>query len=79
MRIVARVRAGTYAFTSVQTYDDGATVSWKADLSVLPATGAAAPKQHLWSAVIAACVGIVVIAGSLVGVRLLRRTSLQDR
>ncbi len=79
VRIVARVRAGTYAFISVQRYNDGATVSWKANLSVLPATGAAAPRQHLWSAVIAACAGIIVIAGSLVGVRLLRRSSLQDR
>jgi uncharacterized protein YcnI len=79
MRIVARVRAGTYAFTSVQTYDDGATVTWKASLSVLPAAGAAAPKQHPWGAVAAALAGIVVIGGSLLGLRLLRRRPLQEK
>ncbi len=79
MRVVAHVRAGTYRFGAVQTYDDGATVDWKADLAVLPATGSAAPKQRPWAAVAAALVGIVVIAASLVGVRVLRRRSLQDR
>jgi uncharacterized protein YcnI len=78
IRIVARVRAGTYTFKTAQRYDDGATVRWKVDLSVLPATGAAAPKQHPWSAVAAALAGIVVIAGSLVGLRFLRRRPLQD-
>jgi uncharacterized protein YcnI len=78
VRILARVRAGAYAFTSAQTYDDGATVHWKADLSVLPATGAAAPEQDPWGAVGAALAGIVVIAGSLVGLRFLRRRPLQD-
>ncbi len=79
IRIVARVRAGTYTFKTAQTYDDGATVRWRIDLSVLPATGAAAPKQHPWSAVAAALVGVIVIAGSLVGLRFLRRRSLQDQ
>jgi hypothetical protein len=79
IRIVARVRAGTYAFDTAQRYDDGATVRWKVDLSVLPATGAAAPKQHPWGAVAAALAGIVVIAGSLVGLRLLRRRPLQEQ
>ena len=79
VRILARVRAGTYAFTSVQTYDDGATVRWKADLSVLPAAGAKAPDQHPWGAVAAAIAGIVVIAGSLIGLRYLRRRPLQER
>jgi uncharacterized protein YcnI len=79
VRILARVRAGTSVFTSVQTYDDGAVVRWQANLSVLPATGRAAPKQHPWGAIGAALVGVVVIAGSLVGVRLLRRRPLQER
>jgi len=78
VRILARVRAGTYAFTSVQTYDDGATVRWKADFSVLPAAGAKAPDQHPWGAVAAAIAGIVVIAGSLIGLRYRRRRPLQD-
>jgi uncharacterized protein YcnI len=77
--VIARVRAGTYAFRATQTYDDGAAVRWKIDLSVLPAAGAAAPKQDPWGALAAALVGVVVIAGSLVGVRALRRRStLQD-
>ena len=49
LRITARVRAGTYGFAAAQAYDDNATVRWKADLSVLPASGAAAPKQHPWT------------------------------
>ena len=79
MRIVAHIRAGTYSFAAIQRYDDGATVKWKADLAVLPAAGEAAPKQHPWGAVAAAIAGIAVIAASLVGVRVLRRRSLQDR
>ena len=78
LRVRARVRAGTYAFGAVQTYDDGATVNWKAALSVLPATGSAAPKEHPWGAVAAALAGVVVIFGSLLLVRFLRRRSLQD-
>ena len=75
MRVRAQVRAGTYSFGAVQTYDDGATVRWEAALSVLPAAGAAAPKQHPWGAVAAALAGVLVIGGSLVLVRLLRRRS----
>jgi hypothetical protein len=78
LRVRARVRAGTYAFAAAQTYDDGATVKWKSALSVLPASGSAAPKQHPWGALAAALAGVAVIAGSLVLVRVLRRRSLQD-
>jgi len=79
MRIVAHVEAGTYRFGAVQTYDDGATVDWKADLAVLPAAGTAASEQRPWGAVVAAIAAIAVIAASVVGVRLLRRSSLQDQ
>jgi uncharacterized protein YcnI len=79
MRVLARVRAGTYSFLSAQRYDDGATVKWKASLSVLPAEGKAAPGEHPWGAVVAALAGVFVIGASLVGVRLLRRRTLQDR
>ena len=57
VRITAKVRAGTYSFAAAQAYNDNATVSWKADLSVLPASGAAAPKQHPWAAIVVVVVG----------------------
>ncbi len=79
VRVLARVRAGTYTFTSRQRYSDGNVVRWQAGLSVLPAEGAAAPKQHPWEAVLAGAIGLAVIAGSLVVVRFLRRRSLQER
>ena len=80
LKITARVRAGTFGFLAAQRYDDNATVRWKSDLSVLPASGAAAPKQHPWTAVIATIIGVLVIGGSLVAVRALRRRKpLPDR
>jgi hypothetical protein len=79
LRVVASVRAGTYSLAARQTYDDRASVRWTADLSVLPATGTAAPDQRPWTAVAAAAVGLVVISGSLIVLRRLRRRSLQDR
>jgi hypothetical protein len=79
LQITPKVRAGTVSFTAAQRYDDKGTVRWKTDLSVLPASGAAAPKQHPWTAVIAAIVGALVIGGSLVAVRYLRRKPLPDR
>jgi len=79
LSVIARARAGTYAFTATQGYDDGAAVHWQVDLIVLPASGAAAPKQHPWGAIVAAVAGVVVIGGSLFGMRFLRRRStLQD-
>lgn len=77
IRIVARVRAGTYSLRSAQRYDDGATVRWASDLAVLPATGAAAPAEHPWGAIAAAVAGIVLI-GSFTGLRVLRRKSLHE-
>jgi hypothetical protein len=77
--VYARVRAGTYGFSAAQAYDDGATVKWKPELSVLPASGAAAPKQHPWGAIAAAAVGVIVILGSVAGLRYLRRSPLQER
>jgi hypothetical protein len=79
IRIAPRVRAGTYVFSSEQRYDDGATVRWKTNLTVLPATGAAAPKQHPWEALAASLTGIAVIAGSLLALRALRRSSRRER
>ena len=79
LRIQADVRAGTYPIAARQTYDDGADVRWTSDLSVLPASGDAAPDQRPWAAIVAAIVGVVVIAGSLLFLRRLRRRSLQDQ
>ncbi len=79
LRILAKVRAGTYTFQARQRYDDGAVVTWKVDLNVLPASGPVAPEQHLWAAIVATLVGIGVIAGSLLGLRRLRRGTLQER
>jgi uncharacterized protein YcnI len=76
VHVTARVRAGTYSFAATQTYSDNAKVKWNADLIVLPASGAAAPKQHPWAAIIA---GVGVVAVSIVGLLLFRRRSLPDR
>jgi hypothetical protein len=78
LRVEPRVRAGTVRFTSAQGYDDGATVRWKVDLIVLPATGAATPKEHLGVALAAGIAGVVVLAGSLLVLRLLRRRPARD-
>jgi uncharacterized protein YcnI len=79
LRITARVRAGTNPFAAAQRYDDGATVKWNADLSVLPAAGAAAPQQHPWGALAAAVAGVAVIGGSVFVLRRVRRAPLQER
>jgi len=73
VRIEADVRAGTYGVAARQQYDDGAVVRWTSDLSVLPATGEAAPVERPWPAIVAAAVGIAVIAGSVLILRRLRR------
>jgi uncharacterized protein YcnI len=73
VRIKAVVRAGTYGVAARQRYDDGAEVRWTSDLSVLPAPGDAAPVERPWPAIAAAIVGIVVIGGSLLVLRRLRR------
>ena len=76
--ITAKVRAGTHPFAATQTYDDGATVKWSAGLSVLPATGAQTPKQHPWGAVAAAVAGLLVIGGSVLLLRRVRRAPVEQ-
>jgi hypothetical protein len=73
IRVNTRVRAGNHTFAATQGYDDGGQVGWKVDLSVLPATGAAAPKQHPWGAVAAAVVGLLVVLLSVLGLRRFRK------
>ena len=78
IRVKTRVRAGNHSLAATQAYDDGGKVRWKVDLSVLPATGAAAPKQHPWGAVAAAIVGLVVLVLSVLGMRRYRKPPLQE-
>jgi hypothetical protein len=66
-------------FRAVQRYDDGAEVRWPATLSVLPAEGTAAPSQHLGRALAAGGAGLLVLVGSLLVLRRLRRSPLQER
>ena len=79
LSVTARIPAGTATFRATQTYDDGESVRWDAGLSVLPATGSAAPSQHLDRALAAGAVGLVVIAASFLALRLARRRPLQER
>lgn len=74
VRVLAQTRAGNQVFRAVQRYGDGEEVRWNATLSVLPAEGAQAPSQHLDRALAAAAVGLVVIAGSFLVMRRLRRS-----
>ena len=73
VHVTAKVRAGTYSFAATQAYSDNATVKWNADLIVLPASGAAAPKEHPWAAV---GVGVAVVLATLIGLFFFRRRSL---
>jgi uncharacterized protein DUF1775 len=79
IRVLARTRAGNETFRAAQRYDDGEEVRWPATLSVLPAVGDQAPSQHLGRAIAAAAAGILLLAGSLLVLRLLRRPKLQER
>lgn len=78
LSVTARVPAGTATFRATQAYDDGESVRWDAALTVLPASGAEAPSQHLDRALAAGAVGLVV-AGSFLALRFLRRRPLQER
>ena len=68
--MTARTRAGTVTFQAIQGYDDGESVRWDANLTVLPASGTAAPSQRFDRALAAGAVGLVVIAGSFLVLRL---------
>jgi Domain of unkown function (DUF1775) len=76
--VTARTRAGTVTFRAIQGYDDGESVRWGANLTVLPASGSEAPSQRFDRALAAGAVGLVVIAGSFLVLRLIRRRPLQD-
>jgi len=79
IRVLARTRAGNQTFRAVQSYDDGQQVRWPATLSVLPAEGDTAPSQHFGRALAAGAAGLLLLAGSFLVLRLLRRPKLQER
>ena len=79
IRVLARTRAGNQIFRAVQRYDDGEQVRWPATLSVLPAEGNKAPSQHLGRALAAGGAGLLLLVGSFLVLRLLRRPPLQER
>ena len=70
-------RAGAVQLRAVQRYPDKGTVPWRVDLTITPGEGAGGD-QHLGAAALAAVVGLVVIAGSLLVVHRLRRRTLQE-
>jgi uncharacterized protein YcnI len=65
--------AGNVSLTARQLYEDGHVDQWRPAASVLPATGADAPRSHVGRGIVAALVGVTVIAGSLVALHRLRR------
>ncbi len=67
---------GTTTLRAVQRFDDGDTVPWDVELSVLPPS--APPKQHPERALVAAMVGVGAVALGLLLVHRLRRRSLQE-
>lgn len=71
--LTAVAPTGTYDVVLDQRYDDGRSVTTKAPIIVLPALGEAAPDQHVGRAIAAAVVGILIVGGSLLTLRLLRR------
>jgi hypothetical protein len=69
---------GTSTLRAVQRFADGAEVPWEVELSVLPAAAATPPKQHPERALLAAIVGVLAVALSLLLLHRLRRRSLQE-
>jgi hypothetical protein len=79
VRVLTRTRVGDQVFRAVQGYDDGRQVRWPATLSVLPATGAEASSQDRGRVIAASVAGLLVLAGSVLVLRRLRRPPLQER
>ena len=79
LRIMAERGAGTATFRAVQTYEDHESVTWTADLTVLPGAGQPAADGRSWGLIAAGLVVVLLIAASVLAVRFLRRRSLQVR
>ena len=77
LRLDAEGAPGVVSFRAEQRYADGRTVEWTPAFTLLP-PASEAPSQHLGRALVAAIVGLAVIALSLVAVRRLRRSTLQE-
>lgn len=77
LRLEAEGPPGAVTIRAEQLYPDGGSVAWTPSFTVLPAADQA-PSQHLGRALVAAIVGLAVIALSLVALRRLRRSSLQE-
>ena len=71
--VTASGAPGTRTFASRQRYDDGKTVRWNADLTVLPASMADEPVDRLDRRVVAGLIGLAVVAGSVLVLLRLRR------
>jgi hypothetical protein len=67
----ADLAPGTVTIDAVETYDDGGHVRYRITLTVLPER--AAPREHLWPALLAGVAGVVAIGGALTWLRLRRR------
>ncbi len=72
LRLTARRAPGSVVFEARQLYDDGAVVRWEATMTVVP-PAESGPDQHLGRALVAGAVGLAVLGGSVVALRLLRR------
>jgi uncharacterized protein YcnI len=70
LRADASGEAGAVAIEAEQRYASGAVVRWTPAFTILPGAG---PSQHLGRALVAAAVGVVVVVGSLLLARRLRR------
>jgi uncharacterized protein YcnI len=68
----------TAVFRATQRFEDGAAVRWEALLTLLPGSAADDPAEHPARALVAAVVGMAVIAASLLLLRRLRRRTLQE-
>jgi uncharacterized protein YcnI len=80
-RFAATFRAtgspGSVTILATQRFEDGASVRWRPTLALVPGASDN-PDQHLGRALVAAVVGIGVIAGSLLLVHRARRRTLQE-
>lgn len=78
LRLEADGAPGAVSIPAEQRYADGRSVQWAPGFTVLPPADQA-PRQHLGRALVAAVVGLAVIAFSLAAVRRLRRSSLHEQ